>query len=369
MIGFLVVRSPGEALDDLAALFSVYFSPGEIAPRAAPGSGARSDRRPAAAARALVGALPARPRLRRRHRRRRDQPGPGRRRPPPAAAKEAVGPGADAPTRRRDDDEDAVGGGHRAGRAVLHQPAGGRAGARRGALDRRRPRGLRAASPAAAWRRRRPTPRELWSCGRRVVAPAGHRHRRARAGVRRCRWRRSARCSATARRPPSRRCCCSPCRSALWGAWRMLRVVGRLVDPGGSPRWLVALGAVTYALVPVTSGALGDGRLGVVVGRGARCRGWPTPPSASPTPSPTGAGARPGAPGCCSPWLRRSSRSPGSSPWCSPSSSRVAGARRHPQPAARPQVWGPPLVALGVARCCSPRGGCPRSSTARARCC
>jgi GT2 family glycosyltransferase len=51
---------------------------------------------------------------------------------------------------------------------------------------------------------------------------------------------------------------------ALWGAWRLLRVVGRLVDPGGSPRWLVALGAVTYALVPVTSGAFGDGRLGVV---------------------------------------------------------------------------------------------------------
>lgn len=52
---------------------------------------------------------------------------------------------------------------------------------------------------------------------------------------------------------------------AVWGAWRLLRVVGRLVDPGGSPRWLVALGAVTYALVPVTSGAWGAGRLGVVV--------------------------------------------------------------------------------------------------------
>jgi GT2 family glycosyltransferase len=50
----------------------------------------------------------------------------------------------------------------------------------------------------------------------------------------------------------------------IWGAWRMLRLVGRLVDPGGSPRWLVALGAVTYALVPVTSGAFGAGRLGVV---------------------------------------------------------------------------------------------------------
>jgi GT2 family glycosyltransferase len=50
----------------------------------------------------------------------------------------------------------------------------------------------------------------------------------------------------------------------LWGSWRVLRVVGRLVDPGGSPRWLVALGAVSYALIPVTSGAFGDGRLGVV---------------------------------------------------------------------------------------------------------
>jgi GT2 family glycosyltransferase len=54
------------------------------------------------------------------------------------------------------------------------------------------------------------------------------------------------------------------CPLGLWGAWRTLRVVGRLVDPGGSPRWLVALGAVTYALVPVTSGAFGEGRLGVV---------------------------------------------------------------------------------------------------------
>jgi hypothetical protein len=50
----------------------------------------------------------------------------------------------------------------------------------------------------------------------------------------------------------------------LWGSWRILRVIGRLVDPGGSPRWLVALGAVSYALVPVTSGAFGEGRLGVV---------------------------------------------------------------------------------------------------------
>ncbi|WP_166133232.1 glycosyltransferase family 2 protein [Nocardioides ochotonae] len=51
---------------------------------------------------------------------------------------------------------------------------------------------------------------------------------------------------------------------ALWGAWRFLRVVGRLVSPAGASRWLVLLGATTYALVPVVSGAWGDGRLGVV---------------------------------------------------------------------------------------------------------
>jgi len=56
---------------------------------------------------------------------------------------------------------------------------------------------------------------------------------------------------------------------ALWGAWRFLRVVGRLVSPAGASRWLVLLGATTYALVPVASGAWGDGRLGVVVSAAA----------------------------------------------------------------------------------------------------
>ncbi|WP_104108033.1 glycosyltransferase family 2 protein [Nocardioides sp. 616] len=50
----------------------------------------------------------------------------------------------------------------------------------------------------------------------------------------------------------------------LWGAWRLLRVVGRLVDPRGLPRWVLAWGATTYALVPVTSGAWGEGRFGTV---------------------------------------------------------------------------------------------------------
>ena len=52
---------------------------------------------------------------------------------------------------------------------------------------------------------------------------------------------------------------------ALWGAWRLLRVVGRLVHPVGISRWLLAFGAASYSLVPATSGAWGDGRLGTVV--------------------------------------------------------------------------------------------------------
>ncbi|CAM3893127.1 glycosyltransferase [Nocardioides zeicaulis] len=51
---------------------------------------------------------------------------------------------------------------------------------------------------------------------------------------------------------------------AAWGAWRLLGVVGRLVDPYGLPRWLVVWGALSYALVPVSSGAWGEGRFGTV---------------------------------------------------------------------------------------------------------
>ncbi len=51
---------------------------------------------------------------------------------------------------------------------------------------------------------------------------------------------------------------------AGWGAWRLLKVLGRLVDPLGLPRWLLVWGSVTYALVPVTSGAWGSGRFGTV---------------------------------------------------------------------------------------------------------
>ena len=52
---------------------------------------------------------------------------------------------------------------------------------------------------------------------------------------------------------------------ALWGAWRFLRVAGRLATPAGANRWLILWGATTYALVPVVSGAWGEGRLGPVV--------------------------------------------------------------------------------------------------------
>ncbi|MBA8802350.1 GT2 family glycosyltransferase [Nocardioides ginsengisegetis] len=52
---------------------------------------------------------------------------------------------------------------------------------------------------------------------------------------------------------------------SLWGAWRFLRVVGRLVAPAGAPRGILLWGATTYSLLPVVSGAWGDGRIGTVV--------------------------------------------------------------------------------------------------------
>ncbi len=52
---------------------------------------------------------------------------------------------------------------------------------------------------------------------------------------------------------------------SFWGSWRFLRVVGRLLDEQGPPTWLLFLGATTWALIPAASGAWGLGRLGVVV--------------------------------------------------------------------------------------------------------
>ncbi|WP_161962419.1 glycosyltransferase family 2 protein [Nocardioides speluncae] len=52
---------------------------------------------------------------------------------------------------------------------------------------------------------------------------------------------------------------------ATWGAWRLLRVFGHVMDPAGSSRWVLAWGSMTYGLVPLVSGAWGQGRLGTVV--------------------------------------------------------------------------------------------------------
>ena len=51
----------------------------------------------------------------------------------------------------------------------------------------------------------------------------------------------------------------------LWGAWRFLRVAGRLATPAGANRWLILWGATTYALVPVVSGLWGQGRIAPVL--------------------------------------------------------------------------------------------------------
>lgn len=51
----------------------------------------------------------------------------------------------------------------------------------------------------------------------------------------------------------------------IWGAWRLLGVAGRLLDPRGTSRWLLLVGSVTYGLVPVTSGAWAQGRFGIVL--------------------------------------------------------------------------------------------------------
>ncbi len=51
---------------------------------------------------------------------------------------------------------------------------------------------------------------------------------------------------------------------AVWGAWRLLRVIGHVADPHGLPRWALLWGSLSYGLVPALSGAWGQGRFGVV---------------------------------------------------------------------------------------------------------
>ncbi len=52
---------------------------------------------------------------------------------------------------------------------------------------------------------------------------------------------------------------------AMWGAWRFLRVIGRLASDQGASRWLLLGASTAYAVLPLASGAWGTGRLGPVV--------------------------------------------------------------------------------------------------------
>ena len=224
MIGFLVVRSAGEALDDLAALVSVYAAPGEIrrARRARRTSGDH-DPKPLLApwwvpyrhGLDFVGDIAAAATNQ-------AQDVADRRR----AAKEAAAP---APLRRPvvvADDEDAVAEDTGLVARFFTNPLAvalsivvvlrSSASARRSA-----------SSPVAAWLRRRPTRRPCGPCGssrgmRSAPAPRSRRRRTS------CRWRSSGRSSATALPPRSPLCCCSPylwlcgvpgACSAWWGDW------------------------------------------------------------------------------------------------------------------------------------------------------
>ncbi len=117
-----------------------------------------------------------------------------------------------------------------------------------------------------------------------------------------CRWRCWRPCSAAA--PPRRsRCCwCWPCRSRCGVPGGSCGWPAGWPPRPGANRWLILWGATTYAA--------GAGRLAAPGARAARarscpprcCPGWRTPRSGSPTRRRTGAGERPGAPGCCWPW-------------------------------------------------------------------
>ena len=267
VVGFLLVRAVGQALDELAALVSLYGSPGQImsARRDRKRRTHRTGRRPRPAG-ALVGALPPRPRRGQRPGDGPDPPGPGRRRAPPGGRRRGRGRSHPVSPRRRHHrgTRTRAGGRHRHGRSVPDQPGGRRRRAVRAAGARRRPRGDRPRQRRRAVRRTRTARATCGGCYAESWHPLGQgtRCRRRRTC---CRSRCSPRCSAAASVAAVSAILLLAVPLALWGAWRFLRVVGHLADAAGAPRWLLAVASATYALVPVVSGAWGDGRLGIVV--------------------------------------------------------------------------------------------------------
>ena len=382
MIGFLLVRSVGEALDELAALLSVYSQPGRAAARRAASGGGRG-RDPdgrrrllapggcptgtasTSSATSLAAATNQAADVADRRR------AACKRRPPPPARSRRRG--------RRGRRGRACGRGHRLVARFFTNPVALAltlfvllvlVGARE-AFGHVTGGGL---SPAPATRA------DCWGLCTRVLAPA----RRSAppcpapayvAAARRCwpaarqqsggRGQRRARARRAARRCGAPGGCCA--WSAVW------------LDPAG----LAAL-AGRRAARRLRPGPGASRRLGRRPARARRrsrrcCPGWRTPRSASATRSPTGAGGRPGAPGCCWRWRPRSRpRSAGFAvvlAW-SCSRSRSAVARSLPR---GPVGVGPPLVALGrgagaarsvvaagdpagsrSAGCCSTPAGCLR---------
>ena len=131
---------------------------------------------------------------------------------------------------------------------------------------------------------------------------------------------------------------------SLWGAWRFLRVVGRLATPAGATRWLILWGATTYALVPVVTGAWGEGRLGA--GRSSAA---------------------------LLPWLgarRARLRRPGGRPALARGLAHRAAARPGQLRSRRWPGWSPPLGRRGRgacsrSRCCPASAGTARSGVRR----
>ena len=350
MLGFLLVRSVGEALDELAALVSLYSSPGadHRRPAGAPRAGRPPSPTPYAAC-CRRGGCPTGTASTSSATWR---PPPPTRRPtwpsgagprPPSATRRRWPPGgrARSTTRRSYDDTGLVA-------RFLTNPVAVALAALRGARPDRRARRRSATvtggglSPAPDRRRR------LVAAAPRVLAPARPRHRRPGAAVRRCRSRSSPRCSA----PPADDVGAARARRAV-------RAVGRLAvpprgRPAGQPAAARRAGCCCGARRP-TPWSRWSRAPGATAGSD---RSWSRRRAALAGPRrarlrrpgrPTGAGAPPGGPGCCSPWslpfapgrvaLRADPRR-----W-----SCVAAASRSCRGAVRDRsVWGPPATALGV---------------------